>query len=144
MCVIGKRFTSALESFSQSKKLLSAFPNDEPNVHLNPAVRRVLSSPFLHTLACRRRCYLLPPEHNYNVRRRPTCKRPELIARLPRPSTSFPVHRVAQNGMNSLQLFVVDFDTCIVWELLLLSSNTPNLPSSLKGNRWEWGVISVI
>ena len=40
------------------------------------------------------------------------------------------------NSTNSLQLFVVEFDTCLVWELLLLPSNAqiaPNL-SSLKGN----------
>ena len=36
------------------------------------------------------------------------------------------------NGTNSLQLFVVDFDTCLVWELLLLPSNAltaPNWPT---------------
>ena len=37
------------------------------------------------------------------------------------------------NGTNSIQLFVVEFDTCLlwIWELLLLSSNArtaPNLP----------------
>ena len=47
-------------------------------------------------------------------------------------------------GTNSLQLFVVEFDTCLVWELLSLPSNAqtaPDLPS-LKGNRW--GVISAV
>ena len=41
------------------------------------------------------------------------------------------------NERHSLQLFVVEFDTCLVWELLLLPSNAqtaPNLPS-LKGAR---------
>ena len=45
------------------------------------------------------------------------------------------------NQRHSLQLFVVEFDTCLVWELLLLPSNAqiaPNL-SSLKGNiRKAW------
>ena len=51
---------------------------------------------------------------------------------LMRPSSS------SHNQRHSLQLFVVEFDTCLVWELLLLPSNAqtvPNLPS-LKGNRW--------
>ena len=36
------------------------------------------------------------------------------------------------NGTSSLQLFVVEFDTCLVWELLLLTSKTQtasNFPS---------------
>ena len=36
------------------------------------------------------------------------------------------------NQRHSLQLFVVEFDTCLFWELLLLPSNAqtaPNLPS---------------
>ena len=39
------------------------------------------------------------------------------------------------NQSHSLQLFVVEFDTCLVWELLLLPSNGQtalNMPS-LKG-----------
>ena len=43
------------------------------------------------------------------------------------------------NGMHSLQLFVVEFDTCLVWEFLLLpfdAQTAPNLPS-LKGARWR-------
>ena len=39
------------------------------------------------------------------------------------------------NGTNSLQLYVVECDTCLVWELLPFNAQTaPNLPS-LKGNR---------
>ena len=58
--------------------------------------------------------------------------------------TEGPLH----NGMNSLQLFVVDFDEYLVWEMLVLPSNAqsaPNLPS-LKGNRWRYwrGVISAV
>ena len=49
---------------------------------------------------------------------------------------------------NSLQLFFVEFDTCLVWELLLLPSNAPTAPNlpSLKGARWRhWrGVISAV
>ena len=46
----------------------------------------------------------------------------------------FSVRRVpnTENQMHSLLLFVVDFDTCLVWELLLLPSNAqsaPNFPS---------------
>ena len=52
------------------------------------------------------------------------------------------------NGTNSHLLFVVDFDTRLVWELLLLPSNAQNAPNlpSLKGNRWRpyQGVISAV
>ena len=40
--------------------------------------------------------------------------------------------RYSVNERHSLQLFVVEFDTCLVWELLLLPSHVqtaPNLPS---------------
>ena len=43
------------------------------------------------------------------------------------------------HGTNSLQLFIVEFYTCIVLELLLLPSNSQtgtNLPS-FKGNKWR-------
>ena len=33
------------------------------------------------------------------------------------------------NGTNSLQLFVVEFDTYLVWELLLLPSNAQTAPN---------------
>ena len=49
----------------------------------------------------------------------------------------FRSNREINNGTNSLQLFVVDFDTCLVWSFLLLpphAQTAPNLPS-LKGNR---------
>ena len=52
---------------------------------------------------------------------------------------------VLLNQRHSLQLFVVETDKCLVWELLFLPSNAPNLPS-LMGNRWRHyhGVISAV
>ena len=41
------------------------------------------------------------------------------------------------NERHSLQLFVVEFDPCLVWELLLLPSNAqtaPNSPTLFEGN----------
>ena len=41
-------------------------------------------------------------------------------------------NQLSFNGTHSVQLFVVEFDTCLVWELLLLPSNAqtaPDLPS---------------
>ena len=52
------------------------------------------------------------------------------------------------NQRHSLQLLVVEFDTCLVWELLLLPSYAQtalNLPT-LKGARWRHlrGLISAV
>ena len=49
------------------------------------------------------------------------------------------------NQRHSLQLFVLEFDTCLVWELLLLPPNALTAPS-LRGTRWRhWrGLISAI
>ena len=42
---------------------------------------------------------------------------------------------ISGNQRYSLQLFAVEFDTCLVWELLLLPSNAQTAPNSpfLKG-----------
>ena len=55
------------------------------------------------------------------------------------PGKGFFTVRSSGLGMARIQLFVADFDTCLVWELLLPPSNAKTAPnvSSLMGSRWR-------